>query len=246
MKAPKIMTGIAAVGAVVALALGAGNASAAIATGWTGVAGPNGSNVAFLTNSSVINAPALTAQSKIWTAFAQTVPDGEMGVKPRLFKSGALCEAVDYQYNPYPAAEYTLSTTATCGSGSYNSHGFVSVWNGTNSYIEAVTFPSNPLNWTAPSARTAKSQSVVTDADRTPGTNSTGQKYGSASTENTENLDLILAIGNDGQIGYAKASDLNSPGASNPEVAPKSTPAERTIPLYKSDGTTQTGQFTVN
>lgn len=225
---------------------GVGGASAATVTGWTGAAGPNGDNLAFLTNSTIINSPTLTANSKIWTAFAQTVPDGEMGVKPRLFKSGALCEAVDYQYNPYPAAEWLVGTSATCGSGSYNSHGFVSVWNGTNAYREAVTFPSNPLNWTAPTARTAKAQSTVTDSDRVGGVNAKGEKFGSAATEGSEDLDLILAIADNGNVGYVKASDLNGPSATDPTSALKAKPSKRVVPTYAKDGLTVTGEFTVN
>lgn len=234
--------------ATVALAFcGAGGAAAATVTGWTGAAGPNGDGVSFLTNSTIINSPSLTANSKIWTAFAQTVADGEMGVKPRLFKSGALCEAVDYQYNPYPAAEWKVETSATCGSGSYNSHGFVAVWNGANQYKEAVTFPSNPLTWKAPAtSRTAKASAVVSAEDRQSGVNAKGQKFGSASGDGSEKLDLILAIGDDGTVGYVRSSDLDRPAASNPAAAVKSRPAARVVSLYQKDGSTVTGKFTAN
>ena len=138
--------------AALSLAGGLGTADAATVSGWTGPAGTTG----YLHNSTIINSPDLTAESKIWQVVGASAGPGTIGARARLFKSGALCQAVDYEYNFYSATEWAVRTTNTCGSGSYNSHGFVAVWNAsTSTYGEYLTFPSNPLNWTAPAARSA-------------------------------------------------------------------------------------------
>ncbi|PZT97032.1 hypothetical protein [Gordonia sp. CNJ-863] len=234
----------AAIG-VAALLGGTGGASAATVTGWVGPAGTTG----YLHTSTIINAPDLTAQSKIYHSFGQSSPDGKLGVRPRLFKSGALCQASDYQYNFYTATELTAGTENTCGSGSYNSHGFVALWNAsTNTYNEYVTFPSNPLNWTDPAASSARSApTTITDADRKSGVNARGQKFGSAATADADeqaDLDLILAIGNDGAVGFVKTADLNKAPAANPESA-KRAAGQRDIALWNREGNQRIGTFSI-
>lgn len=148
---------VAACGALLAgQLLGGGVASAQSVSGWTFATPPNDSGNTFLTNSTIINSPKPVAETAAWTVTGNSVPAGEVGTRPRLFKSGVLCEAKDYTYNLGPVTKYTAGTSGKdCGSGSYNSHGFVSVWSTTNGYREYVTFPTNPLNWTAPAtART--------------------------------------------------------------------------------------------
>lgn len=228
---------------VVALMGASGTASAASVTGWIGPAGTTG----FLHTSTIINSPELTAESKVYHSFGQSTAAGTIGVRPRLFKSGALCEAIDYQYNWYADTEMTAGTTKTCGSGSYNSHGFVAVWNASNnSFGEYVTFPSNPLNWTDPNTAQARS-ATISKEDQTSGVNAQGQKYGSAATASAEeqaDLDLILAIGKDGDVGYVKGSELNKPAAQNPDTS-KSDQAARDIALWNKEGTEKIGAFTV-
>ena len=168
-------------------------------------------------------------------------------MRPRLFKSGALCQAIDYQYNFFSEPEWSVRTSATCGTGSYNSHGFVAVWNAsTSSFNEYVTFPSNPLNWTAPAAaRSASPQ--ITDSHRKGGVNSSGEKFGSADTPNDKaaDVDLVLAIGTNGTVGYVRADDLDRPAAANPVAAKAKSKSSRTIPLLESNGETRIGTFTV-
>ena len=234
----------AAIG-VTSLIGGTGAASAATVTGWVGPAGTTG----YLHTSTIINAPYLTAQSKIYHSFGQSSPDGKLGVRPRLFKSGALCQASDYQYNFFTATELTAETEATCGSGSYNSHGFVALWNSsTNTYNEYVTFPSNPLNWTDPAEASARTAGVaVTDADRKTGVNAQGQKFGSAATANANeqaDLDLILAIGDGGVVGFVKSADLNTAPAASPNSA-KSATGSRVIPLWDREGSERLGTFSI-
>lgn len=91
------------------------------------------------------------------------MPSAFIGVRSRLFSSGALRVIKPYKYNSSPASSVNDPTTGDCGPGFYNSHGFVRAFNGTT-YQEFVTFPSDPLEFTAPAAR---------------GTNEQGESYGS-------------------------------------------------------------------
>jgi len=233
-----------------------GAASADVVTGWVGPAGGNGAGVQFLNTSTIINSPNLTAQSKIYSVFGQQVAPGDIGVRARLFKSGALCEAVGYKYSSTGTASLTLGTTATCGTGSYNSHGFTAVWDGSK-YREALTFPSNPLDWTAPAARSATtSESETTTVES--GTNAAGQSFGPGDTapSDAELPDLVAAIGTDGVQGYILKQDLDS-GATSPAEASKLRKqnidgtevfgsAPKTVPVYAEDGTTQVSEFAIS
>lgn len=216
----------------------AGTADAATKTGWVGPAGTTG----FLHTSTIINAPDLTAESKIYQSFGATAANDTIGVRPRLFKSGALCEAIDYEYNWYSSPSWTARTSATCGSGWYNSHGFVAVWNASKaSFDEYVTFPSDPLQWTAPAtARSSSARNVtVSDADRQQGQNSKGQTFGPANGGKEADPDLILTIGENGKIGYVKSTELNlkpSRGASK---------TTRSIAVWNKEGTQKVDTFIV-
>lgn len=249
-----------AVGALLSAAviLAPGTANAAAVTGWVGPAGSNGGGIQFLNTSTIINSPDLTAQSKIYSIFGQTAPPGDIGVRARLFKSGVLCEAIDYKYNAFPAPELTVGTTNTCGTGSYNSHGFTAVWNGTNAYREALTFPSNALDWTAPAARSA-GPATNNDADTVAesGTNDQGQTYGPGDTATDAELpDLVAAFGDDGTAGYIEKSALQSTVVSPSEATTLERQtiggvevhgsAPRTVPVYAEDGTTQISDFTIS
>ncbi|PBI83777.1 hypothetical protein BKP42_67640 [Rhodococcus erythropolis] len=238
-----------AVATVAALGLiGAGTAQADSLTGWVGPAGSNGSGVLFLNTSTIINAPDLKAESKIYSAFGQTVPSAEIGVRARLFSSGALCEATTYRYNTGPAAQFTHKTTNTCGAGWYNSHGYTAIWDGTSAYKEALTLPTNPLWWEPAAARSASPAPELTPESIPTGTNSAGETYGSGASAATDAdlPDLVAAIGDDGTtVGFVRSADLAETPAVNPAEASKQSSTERTIPLFDEDGQTQVGTFTL-
>ncbi|ORI21642.1 hypothetical protein BJI47_11175 [Rhodococcus sp. 1168] len=248
-----------AVGALLSAAviLAPGTANAAAVTGWVGPAGSNGGGIQFLNTSTIINSPNLTAQSKIYSVFGQTAPPGDIGVRARLFKSGVLCEAIDYKYNAFPAPELTVGTTKTCGTGSYNSHGFTAVWNGTNAYRQALTFPSNPLDWTAPAARSAEPSTDSGDTVAESGTNDQGQTYGQGDAASDAELpDLVAAFGDDGTAGYIEKSALQSAVASPAEATALERQtiggvdvygsAPRTVPVFAEDGMTKISDFTIS
>ena len=90
--------------------------------------------------------------------------------------------------------------------------------------------------------------SMEEDASKYP-VNEQGQTYGPVpyASKSTETPDLISATGEDGVVGYVKATDLD-PKVSSPEEAmayQKSIEAidYKSIPLYEADGKTVIGEF---
>lgn len=79
--------------------------------------------------------------------------------------------------------------------------------------------------------------------------NEQGQTYGQAPYPEgpEQEPDLILTEGENGVIGYAKASDLNSSVSSPSEAINYQKSMEsagfKSVPLYKSDGKTVIGEF---
>jgi len=82
--------------------------------------------------------------------------------------------------------------------------------------------------------------------------NANNETFGIAAG-NTEDPDLIAAIGDDGRSGYVRSEDLLGPTPKSPAEAVEATETlmagkstnERSIPLYKEDGTTVIGTFTL-
>lgn len=198
----RIATG-ASVVALSAVLLSSGVANADTRTGWVGSTGPVGGNL-LLHTSTISNTP-LFADTRVYTAFGNTVPSGTMGVRSRLFTSGALCVIKPYKFNAAPASSLNDPTSGDCGPGFYNSHGFVRAWNGSD-YQEFITFPSDPLQFGASTARTSEAPDSVSRNDR-------GESYGSAEnvTDDAALPDLVEAIGTSGERGYLRKADLTTP-----------------------------------
>lgn len=212
-----------------ALALGvglAGPANADTVAGWVGGTPPINGTV-YLHQSSITNAPTLHADSTVYTSFGTLVAPQTLGVQPRLFKSGALCALGGWTYNIQPTATFSGTIAGDCGTGSYNSNGFVRVRDG-NAFDEYVTFPTNAVNWTSPATTPAARAAVA--ANPAAGTNAAGQTYGSASTAKTPAAvpDLVLTIASNGKVGYTRKTDLDKPHSS-------------TITVYANNGTTPIG-----
>lgn len=180
-----------------------GGASAQTSSGWTGPTPPVG-GVLYLHNSTIsTDTPGkVIASSKIWTVTGVTVPVGTIGVRARMFKSGALCELTTFQYNWNSTGSFTGKTPGVgCGSGGYNSHGFVAVRDPQSGANEFVTFPTNSIGFTAP---TAAQQAVD---DRAAGRNGRGKTFGPAKSEGSQ-PDLVLAVNREGKTGYIESSEL--------------------------------------
>lgn len=208
------------------------SANAETQIGWTGGTPPLSGTI-YLHNSSVTNDGGLHARSKLWTSFGNTVAPGTMGVRTRLFKSGVICEVVDYVYNMSWTSSVESQSTTDCGSGSYNSHGFVKVFDGSQ-FKEYVTFPSNPINYTAPSARTSqiKDETVSTARSFTVD----GQSFGPASQDRNSidrDPDFVAVYADNGRFGYARAEFV--------KTAKRGT----STPVRGADGKSEVGRFTI-
>lgn len=229
--------------------MGTPSALAATSTGWTGSTGNVGGTL-YLHNSSITNSPAVRADSSAWTVFGELIVPGNVGILTRLFKSGVLCEAQGYFYITAPANTYTLSTSgADCGPGSYNSHGLQKFWDGSK-YVDAITFPSSPLDFPAPAGRAAEEAPA-------PFVNERGERGGSAEgiESDAELPDLIAAYGTNNEVGYVKKTDLVSGPVSKDQALALPTTTSgateghhepsRTVPLYGEDGVTVLGEFRI-
>ncbi len=228
----------AAAAVVAASILGSGVTSAATRIGWVGTTPPGAAGQLYLTTSTIDNDP-LEASSRIYTTFGNQVASGYMGVQARLYKSGVLCEITDYRYNSAPANQVTNNTWGDCGPGSYNSHGYVKYWTGTD-YGDFITFGSPALTYPA----------SVYSATPAParGTNQRGQTYGSAegARSDADAPDLVAAIGDGREVGYVKKEDLAGAMPHTPAKAAVHRGAKRSVALYKQDGVTKIGTFTIN
>lgn len=222
-------------------------ADAATKDGWIGPT-PIINGNSYLHYSTISNTP-LFANTRIYTSFGYAVPAYTMGVRSRLFKSGALCVINPVKYNATATGSLTDPTSGDCGPGWYNSHGFVLVDDGTN-YQEFVTFPTDPLKWGESGAAPA----VDTKIKR----NENGQTYGSAAeiTDDSQLPDLVSAIGTNGRSGYIKSADIPKtpktkaqaralPERTEPSGQRVRATAPKRVPVYESNGTTIIDQFQV-
>lgn len=236
---------VISIAAAAGIALGvAPTASAEAVTGWTAPT-PPANGVIYLHNSTINNSPTIKASSKVYTVNGAVVAPANMAVRAREFKSGALCEVVDYQFNDDWAASLEIATPGVgCGSGSYNSHGFVMVWNGT-AFSQYVTFPSNPVNYTAPGARQQRQAEPAPEETRT---NQNGDTVGSAEGLTDPELpDLVSAIGTDGTAGYVRATDIAyTPASPEQALADAASRGPRSVPLFAEDGITEIGSFPIS
>jgi hypothetical protein len=229
-------------GAVCALAVGVSlaafpaTASAEEQIGWTGPT-PANNGVIYLHNSSINNNDGgLHAKTRMWTSFGNTVEPFFMGVRSRLFKSGVMCEVVNYVYNPARASSVETQTNTNCGTGSYNSHGFVKAFDG-SVFNEYVTFPSNPINFTAPAAPAART-AAITESEQQEDTDAAftvnGESYGLASQEEgVADPDNVAVFADSGAFGYVDTVGINSAEAGT------------TLAVYDRDGVTEIGGFTI-
>ena len=234
----RVGSAVLATAAAASIALAAGPASAETQTGWVGGTPPINGTV-YLHSSTINNVPRPLASSVVYTSFGSAAPAGTLGAMARLFKQGALCAATDYFYNSAPNNTQTSAVSRDCGTGNYNSNGFVAVFNGTD-YNTYVTFPTNGINYTSPTpAATTQQQSSTTST-------AAGQTRGSAQgvAPGAKLPDLVEAISDAGQAGYVRGKDLDiTPAAAR--AASRSAAATRSIPVYGSSGTSVIGTFTI-
>ncbi|QSE72531.1 hypothetical protein [Rhodococcus sp. PSBB049] len=217
--------------------------------------------ITYLHNSSVTTDFGLFATTNIWPALGMAFQPNQVGAMARLFKSGVLCDANGYWYNGAPTTLFSVSTSnPDCGSGWYNSHGLVRMADGSGGWVGGVTFPTNPVEFTAPGARTTgPTEGDAYAVQEVPeGTNANGQSYGSAEGVDSDTAlpDLVAAYGSNGEFGYVKTTDLMAAEGSSAEVQTLPTTTNdrgeeikaappRSISLFDTHGVTVLGQFVV-
>lgn len=76
--------------------------------------------------------------------------------------------------------------------------------------------------------------------------NARGDRFGSAKFIDIGMLDLVLAKGTNGEIGYVRVTDLDEPIPQSPEEAANWRTTDRYINLYAEDGITVIGKFLIN
>ncbi|MFF1946876.1 hypothetical protein ACFVWF_32585 [Rhodococcus qingshengii] len=113
-----------------------------------------------------------------------------------------------------------------------------------NRYRETFTFPTKPLDWTAPNSAAPQTRSAV---EVESGTNERGQSRGT--TDTTEALpDLVAAIATNGRTGYINFTVLDEEMQASPTQAAETgrVQAPPTVPVYDRDGVTGIGEFQFN
>lgn len=236
MKKAGLKSAVCALAVGVSLTAFPGTASAEEQIGWTGPT-PASNGVIYLHNSSINNNDGgLHAKTRMWTSFGNTVEPFFMGVRARLFKSGVMCEVVNYVYNTGRASSVETQSNTHCGSGSYNSHGFVKAFDG-SVFNEYVTFPSNPIDFTAPAEPAARTF-AITESEQQEDVAATftvnGETYGPASQEEgVADPDNVAVYADSGAFGYVDANAVNSAESAT------------TLPVYDRDGVTEIGGFTI-
>lgn len=242
-----LRTSLIAAGCAALMAFGAGTASAATQVSWTG-ATPAANGKTFLHNSTITNDGGLFARTKIWSVTGAQVPAFDIAARARLFKSGIICQVVEFTYNTDWASQLEISTDgANCGTGSYNSHGYVRTFDNSAGYRDYFTFPTNPIDFVAPAARSAAPEG------ETPAVESftvDGQTFGPAdpAKPDTEQPTFVAAYTDSGEQGYIRSADLITEPVdrSAAEQLQKDgsgqahTPS-RQISVYSEDGATQIG-----
>ncbi len=134
---------------VVALCVGllSGTAMAGTATGSWGFYGPQ-AGIAYANRNQIWTASPSTARglTEVETTNGVSAPTGYIGIIPRSYKNGVLCQQAGWQYNVAGTTYMSFTTSTTsCGSGVYKSNGRTAAWTGT-SYNTYSSFDSPNQN----------------------------------------------------------------------------------------------------
>lgn len=211
-------------------------AGAATKTGWTGPTTPIGGTI-YMHNSTITDEGGLSASSRIYPMLGSTMPAGSVGIQPRLFSSGVLCQAIDFQYNDWPETSFSAGTNASCGDGWYNSHGFIAAWdNSTGDFTQFPTFPTDPIWYAEPTI-----QSRTYDTHPEPDTVEVDR-------DSAEPIDspegYTAAFGDSGQVGFVEDAELNRlPKVEDGYI--KFQGEQRVIPVFAEDLVTEIDSFTI-
>ena len=169
-----------------------------------------------------------------------STPSGYIGAKAYLYsETGALKSNSSWSYNDksLSASGGWTNVCSYTNTGSYYSQGSVKLYNG-DGY--------NTYSCTKSPCVTSRSAANIQVS-----TNRKGEIYGSKYFLNEIGVepDLILAEGNQGIIGYVRASDLEDPSVNSPEEAiqyMESLVQTRTIPVYDESNEIVIDTYTID
>lgn len=170
----------------------------------------------------------------------KTVAEGYIGAKPRLYTSdGTLAKTTDWMYNSFSVEDemgFTLVYVPDEG-GYYYSKGQIQFYNGNGYTTYTCNATPNVSGWSRTNIEVTR--------------NKNGEIYGSEMLLEQIGVkpDLIKAVGQDGTIGYVKATELDNSSVNCPEAAlvyVNNMPQQRVIPLYAEDGETILGEYVID
>ena len=192
-------------------------------------------------SSVTVNSGKVWSHTLIKSNEGENLPSGYMGVHARLYNSsGTLVAYSGWVYNNTSCGGISNMTSRYyTNSGDYYGRGQVKIYNG-NGYNTYTTTRSPILQ--AYSLRDLKNLYNV---------NEKGEIYGSELflEQFNKTPDLIEVLGDNGNIGYVKSSDLNKGSSLDTlqEVIEyqNDLPNERKIIVYESDGITSIDTFTI-
>ena len=166
-------------------------------------------------------------------------PEGYIGANARVYSSsGVLKASTGWSYTTRDDPVYYEADVYYTASGYYYSKGQVKFYNGSgyNTYTCNATANLTP---TKPSLLNSQKSQV--------NVNNSGERYGSQlfAEEQGVELDLILAEGTNGEIGYIRAEDIRGADVNTVEeaLAYEQGRTSYTVPLYREDGATVIGEF---
>ncbi len=169
---------------------------------------------------------------------SQGIPIGYMGAQARLYtEAGTVLYSTAYTYNYIVTFDLTVATNSTTSTDYYRGRGIVKLYNGSDyePYYTGYT----------PYGSTVSAKGITPVSIQPYQYNSRGETYGSALYAEIVGFepDYISAIGENGESGYVKKTDLN-PDLSYEEVLDQINDQKLVdrIPLYDSEGI-QIGTF---
>lgn len=184
------------------------------------------------------NKTAVQAYMHAWSNEYENYPVGYMGSNARLYNAqGTLVKADGWKYNDTVSGGMSSATSKHYASGTFYSKGGARFYNGDG--YNTYTSTKSP------------NVQITFRSSRMYNVNANEEIYGSEIFLNQYNIepDLIEALGDNGIVGYVKATDLEERepmSLSEAKEYMEKLPDQRKISLYERDGETIIGTFTID
>lgn len=160
------------------------------------------------------------------------IPQSYVGALAQIYSSsGQLLNSSNWKYNNDGPVTNHAVTIGYNGTGTMYCKATFGVWANTKEKI----YSAKTSNGIVKSSETLPENKI----------NESGKVYGSGLSDSP--IDLILTLGDNGNVGYVYAEDLyGAPAQSREEfIAKMNSPAKKTIPVYDENGMTIVDYFTM-